>query len=459
MSEDFYSRVQRRIWTDARFRKLSRPAPNARDLFLYLLTTPAATQIPGLVALGESAMAEDLEWPVAGLRKSLVELEQAGMVKVDRVARLLWLPNAIKHNPPRSSDNVKGWAKFWRMLPECDLLAEAARTMMDAFLVRGGAFPAAFARVSGLTIPQGQRDAEDGGEVGAEDEAKGQPMVGGEVPPPPGHQQQQQQQDQKQQISHTLAGARAHEAKDEGQTESPIVTAGTLLGDVERHEMLATLHGDRTWAMRALGGLQAAACRAEDASAAIDAFVVDNAGKAPEDGPALDDFVRENIGRYLKNAKQHGDRARQRAARDSERGSSSASTTPDQQVVLAVFAEVWSAKKKQPFVQAQGDEKHAAFIVDRAWEEAGKLKMRPRDLVRFWAEKHLGCSDRWVVESDHALRTMGSQLTSYGLPPTKKALSPRPSPPDPEGPIVAPSAEIVAKLTGRPIPPPAGGAS
>lgn len=148
MADDFYSTVKRRLWADVRSRSLSCPEPNARDLFLYLLTTPAATQIPGLLAIGEAVIADDLDWPVEGVRAAMAELVAAGMVKHDRTARLIWLPNAMKHNPPRSPDNVKGWAKHWRMLPECGLKAEAAVAMMTAFALRGVEFAAEFAAIA-----------------------------------------------------------------------------------------------------------------------------------------------------------------------------------------------------------------------------------------------------------------------------------------------------------------------
>lgn len=427
MSDDFYSLVQRRIWNDAGFRKLSKPAPNARDLFLYLLTTPSATQIPGLLALGESAMAEDLGWPVLGLRKCLAELEMAKMVKVDRAARLLWLPNGLKHNPPRSPDNVKGWAKHWRLLPECALLREAAEAMMAAFAARGPTFAVAFGHTSGLPVPPPKVDP------------KGTPKVDPKPAPYPAHQIQDQDQDPKQENFHTLAGAHAREDQGDGQDSVPVVTHESLLAAVERHEMLSTLHGDRKWATRVLGALQGAFCRAGDVDAAVNAFVADNAAKAPEDGPSLDDFVRDErngIGRYLKNAKQCGDQARQQQRARGDRGSdrgTSGEVSPDVDTVLRVFGDEWSRKKRKPWARAVGDEKAAAAIVERAREEADKLKMRPRDIVKFWAEKHVACTDRFVVESDHALRTLGSQLTTYGLPPQKKPATTPPREPEPVG--------------------------
>jgi hypothetical protein len=123
-------------------------------------------------------------------------------------------------------------------------------------------------------------------------------------------------------ISHTFAGVRARTREEpsgpEPASTEPIVTAETLLAAVGRHAMLSTLHGDRRWAERAVGGMQTSGCRATDATAAINAFATDKAAAAPPDGPALDRFVRENIGRFLKRAKEHGDaaRARERGGRE-----------------------------------------------------------------------------------------------------------------------------------------------
>lgn len=99
-----------------------------------------------------------------------------------------------------------------------------------------------------------------------------------------------------------------------------VADSASLLGAVQRHEMLVSLHADRRWAERAAGGLMHQGCRAQDAVAAVDAFVSGEAANAPDGGEALDRFVRAHIGRYLKNAKQHSDRLRTQAARDADRG-------------------------------------------------------------------------------------------------------------------------------------------
>ncbi len=270
MSEDFYSLVQRRIWTDAGFRKLSKPAPNARDLFLYLLTTPVATQIPGLVAIGEAAMAEDLEWSVDGLRKCLGELEQAGMVKVDRSARLLWLPNGLRHNPPRSPDNVKGWAKHWRLLPECSLLNEAAQSMMAVFVARGPTFAAAFGYTSGRQVPTPMGDP------------MGAPKADPKPAPYPAHQIQEQEQDPKQENKAPDARERASaRGEDDDDGEDPEPTPDTTDGKV-----LAVLRASPPLAQCEREGLRLTQC-------ALDLTV--EVGKFTLSGKLRDDEAMERV--------------------------------------------------------------------------------------------------------------------------------------------------------------------
>ena len=122
-----YASVARRIWNDRKVMGLSAPKPNAQTLLFRLLTGPEGASIPGIVAIGEAALAEALGWTLAGFRKAFAELQQHGMVRADWKARLVWLPNAIKHkqNQPTSPNVIVSWKRQWAELPECDLKTEA----------------------------------------------------------------------------------------------------------------------------------------------------------------------------------------------------------------------------------------------------------------------------------------------------------------------------------------------
>jgi hypothetical protein len=109
------------MWADAKVVSLSKPQPNAQTLWVHLLAGEQTEIIPGVCRIGEAAFAEQLGWSVEGLRKPFGELFRLGMVKVDWTARLVWVPNALRWNPPDNPNVVKSWREPWRHVPECEL--------------------------------------------------------------------------------------------------------------------------------------------------------------------------------------------------------------------------------------------------------------------------------------------------------------------------------------------------
>lgn len=122
-----YRNIDVRIWGDEKFRSLSPLQPNAQGLFLYLLTNPHITTIPGLYRSGIAAMAEELGWPIDGFKAALDELIQQGLIIADINARVIFIPNAIKYNKPQSANVVRSWASHWDEIPECELKNVAFR--------------------------------------------------------------------------------------------------------------------------------------------------------------------------------------------------------------------------------------------------------------------------------------------------------------------------------------------
>lgn len=167
-----YRKIDVRVWNDGKFRSLSAPPPNAQTLWLYLLTNPDTTSIPGLFCAGEAALSEALRWPLAGFRKAFVELMEKGMVKASWQDRVVWIPNAIRYNPPESPNVVLAWAKAWDNVPECPLRAEAlehlrrfVQTLRPAFLKAftegfAEAFPEAFQEDSSQPSPNQNQEPE-----------------------------------------------------------------------------------------------------------------------------------------------------------------------------------------------------------------------------------------------------------------------------------------------------------
>lgn len=125
-----YRRISTELWADKYFRAFSSPNPCAKSLWLYLLTGPHTTAFPGLFSLGEAALAECLDWPLEETVSALTEIESAKpdgipMLIRDSAARLMWLPNAIRHNNPHNPNAARAWARALIELPECSLRDEA----------------------------------------------------------------------------------------------------------------------------------------------------------------------------------------------------------------------------------------------------------------------------------------------------------------------------------------------
>lgn len=174
-----YRKIQTRVWSDEKVRKLSRPQPNARDLWLYLLTAKEQLIIPGVIPAGEMTLAESLGWSVEGFREAFGEVFAQGLAKADWDARLVWIPKAIRHNPPESANVIIGWGKAWHEIPECglrdEILAEMKSFIFSEKSGLGKAFREAFMEAFGEAF----------GEVFANQEQEQYSRAGKDNPPLP----------------------------------------------------------------------------------------------------------------------------------------------------------------------------------------------------------------------------------------------------------------------------------
>lgn len=191
-----YSKIDRRIWNDEKFRRLSRPQPCGQFLFLYLLTNPFVGPIPGVYSAGEAMLAEALEWDIDEFRKGFREAVGEGLVKADFGARLIWIPNAIRYNEPASINVVTGWRDTWDELPECGLKREAWEGLRVALEAKGMEWLKAF------------DDACP--EPSAKGSAKGMPKPSAK---PLANQEQEQEQEQDQDQINSLAHPSAEPKK------------------------------------------------------------------------------------------------------------------------------------------------------------------------------------------------------------------------------------------------------
>jgi len=139
-----HRRISTRLWSDARFLALSPMRPSGQALWLYLLTGPHTGVVPGLFVAGPAGLAEALGWPLPATQRGLEEIIASGMAMLDPKTRLIFVPNAVKHNPPVSPNVVRAWRKAFDELPECALRDQAGRHVVATLKGFGKGFAEAF---------------------------------------------------------------------------------------------------------------------------------------------------------------------------------------------------------------------------------------------------------------------------------------------------------------------------
>ena len=127
-----YRKISVGMYADAGYRSLSKPQPNGQSLWVWLITGPMTTQIPGVVISGPRAMSERIGWDEQGFLKAFQEVIDEGMAEADFEAHLVWLPKAIFHNQPQSPNVVKSWGKVWSEIPECGLKTKLRAELRQA---------------------------------------------------------------------------------------------------------------------------------------------------------------------------------------------------------------------------------------------------------------------------------------------------------------------------------------
>jgi hypothetical protein len=117
-----WGNVTKSIWNDPEFRELDDPT---RILWLFLLTGPQTTNLPGLFVAGELEVADRANLTPEDVRKGFRELFRLGWARVCERSRLVWIPKRINHDPPANPNVVKSWRGPLEELPASPLLQEA----------------------------------------------------------------------------------------------------------------------------------------------------------------------------------------------------------------------------------------------------------------------------------------------------------------------------------------------
>lgn len=153
-----YRKISVRMWGDKKFRRLTPLAPGGQSLWLYLLTGPHTTSVPGLFMAGEAMLAERLGWPLEDFRKAFREVFREGLFEYDEANHVMSLPNAIKHNPPRSPNVVRSWVKLADEIPECDIKNRHLLAIYVFLKDMGEGFTKAFRDVFGISFEKQDQD-------------------------------------------------------------------------------------------------------------------------------------------------------------------------------------------------------------------------------------------------------------------------------------------------------------
>ena len=140
-NDPIYRKIYTRMWADEKFLSLSPQKPSGQALWIFLLTGPFTTILPGVVVAGEAAISERLGWPLRSTKRKMNELHFQKLVFCDRGLQIIYIKNAINYNKPASPNVVRSWKTAWENVPECrlkediylDLLEKLPKAFGEAF--------------------------------------------------------------------------------------------------------------------------------------------------------------------------------------------------------------------------------------------------------------------------------------------------------------------------------------
>lgn len=123
-----YRSIDVSTWSDGWFQGLGSPPPNGQFIWLFLLTGPFSTNIPGVLLTNAEMVRAYFGWPNSKGFREAWKGATSKVVAADTRTPLLWLPNALKPerrgNRPQSPNVVTAWGQTWTIVPECELKSD-----------------------------------------------------------------------------------------------------------------------------------------------------------------------------------------------------------------------------------------------------------------------------------------------------------------------------------------------
>jgi len=122
-----YGKVSEAYWHDDKIRSLSE---DGRHLMLYLMSCPHGNRL-GLFVLAPAYAAEDVQWEIERVTRTLAELRDASRVQWDERNRVVFVRHYLRHNTLLNQSVVKGAINDLASLPESHLLGDLLAAVVE----------------------------------------------------------------------------------------------------------------------------------------------------------------------------------------------------------------------------------------------------------------------------------------------------------------------------------------
>lgn len=126
-------------WRGETFQKIG---DVAKIVFVFLVTGPKTTRIPGIALCTPCDIARALDLPEPEILAALNELREDGCTLYE--SGMFWLPNATKFEHVCNPYIVRSWAKIWPFVPHGDLKRRAWFALRDWCKAKGPAYAKEF---------------------------------------------------------------------------------------------------------------------------------------------------------------------------------------------------------------------------------------------------------------------------------------------------------------------------
>lgn len=151
-----YRNIHVKVWTDDRFPFIG---DNCQLTIFHLLTTPLSTPF-GLYRASLPALAAEKRWSEKRYRNAFKKVIGMGFVKYDETHHVVFIPNFLKYNPPKSPNVLKSWGKVFKEIPDTKLKTEFLYSLEALIKGLDEGFQEAYEEAFGKAMPIQEQEQE-----------------------------------------------------------------------------------------------------------------------------------------------------------------------------------------------------------------------------------------------------------------------------------------------------------